>query len=102
MYNLATSYFDRGRHDLAFPYLVELVKCQRSEIPLMLLAICYQKKGNLLEAVRLINEAILAAPDRADLHTYLASIYRKMGRSKDAEHQLQMAKLLRLKVPQPG
>ena len=54
---------------LAFPYLEELVKLERSEISLMLLAICHQKKGNLPETVRLINEAILAAPDRADLHT---------------------------------
>lgn len=28
-------------------------------------------------------------------------VYRKMGKSKDAESQLQLAKLLKLKVPQP-
>jgi Tfp pilus assembly protein PilF len=69
---------------------------------LMLLAICHEKKGNLPEAMRLIKEAILASPDRADLHLYLASIYRRMAKSEDAEHHLQRAKLLRLKVPQPG
>jgi tetratricopeptide (TPR) repeat protein len=69
---------------------------------LMLLAICYEKKGDLPEAVRLIKEAILASPDRADLHIYLASICRKIGKAEDAEHHLQRAKLLRLKVPQPG
>ena len=40
--------------------------------------------------------------NRADLHSYLASIYREMGKSKDTEDHLQRAKLLRLKVPQPG
>ena len=53
------------------------------------------------QAVRLINEAILASPDRADLHVYLASIYQKMGKSNDAGRHLQQAQLLRLKVPQP-
>src|SRR5262249_33713048 len=102
LYNLASSLFDQGRYDRAFPYLEELVKMERSEISLMLLGICQQKKGNLPEAVRLIKEAILASPDRADLHAYLASIYREMGKSEDAEYHLQRAKLLRLKVPQPG
>jgi len=67
----------------------------------MLLGICYQKHGNLPEAVRLINEAILASPDRADLHIYLASIYQEMGKSQDAESHLQFARLLQSKVPQP-
>jgi tetratricopeptide (TPR) repeat protein len=102
VYNLASSYFDQGRYDLAFPYLEELAQCERSEITLMLLAICHQKKGDRSEAVRLIHEAIRAAPDRADLHSYLATIYREMGKEKDAEEHLQRAKLLRLKVPQPG
>jgi hypothetical protein len=102
VYNLATSHFDLGRYDRASPYLEELVKSERSEMSLMLLAICYEKKGDLPEAVRLIKEAILASPDRADLHIYLASIYRKIGKAEDAEHHLQRAKLLRLKVPQPG
>ena len=102
MYNLATSHFDQGRYDRALPYLQELAKCERNEITLMLLAICQQKKGNLPEAVHLINQAILASPDRADLHTYLATIYRQMGKSKDAEFHMQRAKLLQLKVPQPG
>jgi hypothetical protein len=100
--NLATSHFDQRRYEQAFPYLQELVKSERSEISLMLLGICHLKKGNLSEAVRLVNEAISVAPDRADLHIYLASIYREMGRSKDAERHLRRAKLLRLKVPQPG
>ena len=64
--------------------------------------ICQQKKGNLPEAVRLINEAIRASPDRADLHVYLASIYREIGNPEDAAHHLRRAKLLRDKVPQPG
>jgi tetratricopeptide (TPR) repeat protein len=102
LYKLATSHFDQGRYDRAFPYLEELAKSERSEISLMLLGICHQKKGNLPEALRLIKEAILAAPDRADLHIYLASIYRARGESKEAERHLQRAKLLRLKVPQPG
>ncbi len=102
LYNLASSHFDQGRYDQAFPYLEELVKCERSEISLMLLAICHQKKGNLEEAVRLIQVAISSAPDRADLHEYLAKIYRKMGKSKEADRHEQRAKLLRLKVPQPG
>jgi hypothetical protein len=102
LHNLATSYFDQRRYEQAFPYLEELAKCGRDEIPLMLLAICHQKKGNPREAVRLVNEAILAAPDRADLHEYLASVYRQMGKTTEAEHHLRRAKLLRLKVPQPG
>ncbi len=102
LYNLASSHFDQGRYDRALPYLEELVQSERSEISLMLLAICHQKKGNLAEAVRRINEAILASPDRADLHSYLASIYRETGKAEDAEQHLQRAKLLRLKVPQPG
>jgi hypothetical protein len=100
--NLATSHFDQGRYEIAFPYLEELVQCERSEISLMLLAICQQKKGNLSGAVRLINEAIAASPDRADLHEFLASVYRGMGRAADAEAHVRRAKLLRLKVPQPG
>lgn len=102
LYNLASSHFDQGRYDQAFPYLEKLVKMERNEIPLMLLAICHQKKGNFPEAVHLIEEAIAASPDRADLHSYLASLYREMGKSKDVERHLQRAKLLRLKVPQPG
>ncbi len=101
LYNLASSYFDRGQYAQAFPYLKELVSMERREITLMLLAICYEREGNLQEAVRLINAAISDSPGRADLHIYLASVYRKMGKSKDAESQLQLAKLLKLKVPQP-
>ena len=98
---LASSYFDQGQYEQAFPYLEELVKIERSEISLMLLGICHQNRGNLPEAVRLINKAILDSPYRADLHVYLASIYQKMGKSNDAENHLQLARLLRLKVPQP-
>lgn len=101
LYYLGSSYFDQRRFAEALPYLTELVKMERSEISLMLLGICYQNQGNLPEAVRLINAAILAAPERADLHFYLASIYQKMGKSDDAESQLKMARLLNLKVPQP-
>lgn len=102
LYNLATSLFDQGRYAQASPHLEELAQCERNEISLMLLAICHQKKGDLADAVRLIKQAILTSPDRADLHAYLASIYREMGQSKDAEFHLQRAKLLRQKVPQPG
>ena len=34
------------------------------------------------------------------LAIYLATIYREMGKSEDAERHVQRAKLLRLKVPQ--
>ena len=81
--------------------LEQLVKRERSEISLMLLAICHQKQGRLPEAVRLVNEAIVASPDRADLHSYLASLYQELGKPSDAEKHLQRAKLLSLKVPQP-
>lgn len=101
LYNLASSHFDQRRYAQAFPYLEELVKRERSEISLMLLAICHQKQGRLPEAVRLVNEAIVASPDRADLHSYLASIYQEQGKPADAERHLQRAKLLSLKVPQP-
>src|SRR4029434_10451261 len=46
LYHLASSHFDQGRYGRAFPYLEELVKLERSEISLMLLGICHQKKGN--------------------------------------------------------
>jgi predicted CXXCH cytochrome family protein len=101
LYNLASSHFDQRRYAQAFPYLEELVKLERSEISLMLLAICHQKQGRLPEAVRLVNEAIVASPDRADLHSYLASLYQELGKPADAEKHLQQAKLLSLKVPQP-
>jgi Flp pilus assembly protein TadD len=78
-----------------------LTTIERSEISLMLLGICRQNQGNLSEAVRLVNQAILAAPDRADLHIYLASICQKTGKSNEAQSHLQMARCLRLKVPQP-
>jgi len=38
LYNLASSHFDQRRYSQAFPYLEELVKMERSEISLMLLA----------------------------------------------------------------
>ncbi|MBI3866364.1 MAG: tetratricopeptide repeat protein [Planctomycetia bacterium] len=101
LYNLASSHFDQGRYQQASPYLEELVKIERSEISLMLLAICHERQGNLAEAVRLVNAAILDAPDRADLHAYLARIYQKMGKANDAESHLHLASLLRLRVPQP-
>jgi hypothetical protein len=101
MYNLASSHFDQRKYDQALPYLEELVRLERSEISLMLLGICRQHAGDLPEAVRLINAAILDAPDRADLHVYLASIYQRMGKTSDAESHLQRAGLLLLKVPQP-
>jgi len=101
LYNLASSHFDQRHYSQAFPYLKELAKIERNEISLMLLAICHQQEGNLTETVRLVNLAILDAPDRADLHKYLASIYQKMGKSNDAESHLQMARLLKLRVPQP-
>jgi hypothetical protein len=101
LYNLASSLFDQRRFDEAFPHLEELVKFERSEISLMLLAFCHRRKGNLPEAARLINEAVLVSPDRADLHEQLASIYREMDKSEEAEQHLQRARLLRLKVPQP-
>ena len=98
---LASSHFDLRQYDRALPYLQELVKIERSEMSLMPLAICEEKRGNTAEAVRLINAAIRVAPDRADLHERLASIYRKLGRSEEAEQHVQRAKLLRQKVPQP-
>jgi hypothetical protein len=102
LYHLATSHFDQGRHERAFPHLEELVKIERNEITLMLLAICHQKKGDLDQAVRLIKRAIVAAPDRADLHEYLASVYRDQGKAEDARRHEKRARLLRRKVPQPG
>lgn len=101
LYYLASSHFDQRQYAQAFPYLEELVKVERNEITLMLLGICHQKQGDLPGAVRLINEAILASPDRADLHLYLASIYREMGKPSDAESHSQLATLLKMKVPQP-
>lgn len=101
IYNLASSYFDARQYERALPYLRELTKIERSEISLMLLAICREREGNLPEAVRLINEAIADSPDRADLHVYLASVYRKMGKPEEADRHLQLAKLLSRKVPQP-
>jgi hypothetical protein len=102
LYNLATSRFDQQQYAQAFPHLEELVKIERNEISLMLLAICHQKHGNLPEAVRLVQEAIDASPDRADLHFYLASIYKEMGNSSAADSHQRMGKLLQQKVPQPG
>jgi tetratricopeptide (TPR) repeat protein len=101
LYNLATSHFDQGQFWLALPYLEELAKIERREITLMLLGICQERAGNIPEAVRLINAAILDSPYRADLHNYLAQIYLKMGKTAEAESQLQLGKLLKLKVPQP-
>ncbi len=101
LYNLASSHFDQGRYAQAFPYLEELVKIERSEISLMLLGICHERQGNLPEAVRLINAAILDAPARADLHTYLARIYQRMGKLDDAASHLELARLLKRNVPQP-
>jgi hypothetical protein len=101
MYYLASSHFDQRRYKQALPYLKELVKMERSEISLMLLGICHQNTGNLPEALRLIKEAILAAPHRADLHSFLASIYLQMGKSQDAERHLKRASLLSRNVPQP-
>jgi Flp pilus assembly protein TadD len=101
LYDLGSSHFDQRQYGRAFPYLQELAESERNEISWMLLAICHQKKGNLPEAERLIHKAILVSPDRADLHDYLASIYREMGQAKDADRHLQRAMLLRLKVPQP-
>jgi len=74
---------------------------RRSEISLMLLAICQQRKGNLPEGVRLVNQVILDAPDRADLHLHLASIFQNMGWAKEAASHVQRARLLSAKVPQP-
>jgi tetratricopeptide (TPR) repeat protein len=101
LYNLGSSLFDQREYERAFPYLEELALSERSEISLMLLAICQQKKDNLAEAVRLINQAILVSPDRADLHDHLASICRKTGKAREAEYHSQRAALLRRKVPQP-
>ena len=100
LYNLASSHVDQGRYRQALPYLEELMQIERSEITMMLLALCRQQEGNLAEAVRLANSAILDSPDRADLHIHLASIYQKLGKPGDAENHLQMARLLRLRVPQ--
>jgi hypothetical protein len=101
LYNLGTSHFDRGEFDQALPHLEELAMSERSEISLMLLAICHQKKGHLPESVRLIEKAISLSPDRADLHDYLASIYRTMGKAREAGQHVQQAALLRQQVPQP-
>lgn len=101
LYHLASSHFDQRRYAQALPHLEELVKIERSEISLMLLGICRQKNGNLPEAERLIKEAIVAAPDRADLHSYLAGIYEEMGKPQEAQIHLQQAKLLQSKIPQP-
>ncbi len=99
--DLASTYFDQRQIDVAFPYLEELVTIERSEISLMLLGICHQQRGDLAEAARLINQAILDSPDRADLHVYLARVYERVGNSRDAWIHTQRARLLRLKVPQP-
>ena len=101
VYYLASSHFDQRRYQQALPYLKKLVKMERSEISLMLLGICHRETGNRQEALRLIKEAILASPHRADLHNYLASIYRQMGKPMDAQRHLKRAELLSRKVPQP-
>ncbi len=100
LYNLASTRFDLGQYDQAMPSLQTLVTLEPNEIPLMLLGICYQKQGNLPEAVRLFSQAILAEPTRADLHTYLASVYRQMGKHDEAEKHLKRARLLSENVPQ--
>ena len=102
LYYLASSHFDERRYQQALPYLKKLVKMERSEISLMLLGICHRETGNRQEALRLIKEAILAAPHRADLHNYLASIYLRMGKPQDAERHLKRAELLSRNVPQPN
>lgn len=101
LHNLASSYFDQRRYGEAFPYLEELVRIERSESSLLLLGMCHESAGNLPEAARLINAAILDSPARADLHIYLASIYRQMGLLDDAESHLELARLLKRTVPQP-
>lgn len=101
LYFLASSLFDQQQYDQATPYLEELVKIERSEISLMLLAICRQHQGKLSEAVRLIQQAIDDAPDRADLHLYLASVYRQLGDSTAEAQHLRLAQLLQRTVPQP-
>lgn len=100
LFHLASSYFDRGQYDRALPYLRELVTIEREAISLMLLGICYEKRGDLREAAHRMNEAILADPARADLHDHLALVYRKMGRPDEAKKHLQRAKLLKRTVPQ--
>lgn len=101
LYYLASSRFDRREYEQALPLLEELVKIERSEITLMLLAICYQREGKLSEALELVNKALLDSPDRADLHLYLASIYDKLDKTDEAESHRQRASLLTEKVPQP-
>jgi Flp pilus assembly protein TadD len=101
LYYLASSLFDQRQFEQAFPNLERLVHMERSEISLMLLAICHQNKGELPEAVGLMKQAIQDAPDRADLHLYLATVYRKLGNPAEADSHERLAKLLQQKVPQP-
>lgn len=101
LFFLASSHFDAGRFDQALPRLQELTRIERSAVPLMLLAICHQKNGQLKEAASWIRKAITITPYRADLHVYLASVYRQMGKTKEAEFHQQRARLLSRTVPQP-
>lgn len=101
LYKLATSYIDRQQYAKALPHLEELVKIERGEMSLMLLGICHEQQGNLPEAERYVKEAIRAAPARADLHEYLAKLYRKRGKPADAERELKRARLLSRILPQP-
>lgn len=101
LFNLATSYFDQRQFAEALPHLQELVSIQRDSISLMLLAICHQNNGDLLKAEQLILQAIRDSPERADLHTYLATIYQKLQKPEEAHKHLKWARLLEANVPQP-
>ncbi len=100
-HNLATSYFDHRDYENAAPYLEQLVQLDRNEIALMLLGICYQNLGRNAEAVPMFERAVRAAPQRADLHDYLATVYQQMGQTEDAARERRLATLLARKVPQP-
>jgi tetratricopeptide (TPR) repeat protein len=64
------------------------------------LALCYESKGNLADAAKLLEKAVQRDPTLVPAHIALARIYFRLDKKTDAEREKETVKVLQQKVQQ--
>ena len=88
---LASSQFKRRQADNAIETLEQLVMLERRFENWMMLAICYQEKGDLPAALRAAEKAVGIRPDLPHLHSLVADLCQQMGDQPRASEQRRLA-----------
>lgn len=89
-YGLGRLALRQGDMDKALPYLQRVARMEASSsLALSTLGSAYYKAGNLVEAQKVLQSALVLDPSASIVHLRLATIARELGRREEALEHLQ-------------